>query len=76
MNIYGIEIPFKYLKWIIIGLIIITILSLIVWIICSYYIFKWFKISIDNYNFYLNEDNKECRNILDQYGDLRVKKIY
>lgn len=76
MKIYGIEIPFKYLKWIIIGLTIITILSLIVWIICSYYIFKWFKISIDNYNFYLNDYNKECRNILEQYGDLPVKKIY
>ena len=76
MKIYGIEIPFKYLKWIIIGLTIITVLGLIVWIICSYYVFKWFKISIDNYSSYLNEYNKECRNILDQYGDLPVKKIY
>jgi len=76
MKICGIEIPFKYLKWIIFGLIIVAILSLVIWIVCGYYIFKWFKISINNYNFYLNEYNNDCSVLLNKYGNIPIKRIY
>ena len=64
METYDISIPFYYLKWGALGLISILILSTIIWIICSYYFFKWFKISTNNYNFYLNEYNNISSNIL------------
>ena len=73
---YDISIPFYYLKWGAIGLIITLILGSIIWIICSYYIFKWFKISANNYNFYLNEYNKMSSILLKKYGNYPIKRIY
>ena len=76
MKLYGIDIPFRYINYIFSILLVTCFFTLIIRIICSYYAFKWFKISIDNYYFYLNEYNNECSTILEQYGDLPVKKIY
>ena len=76
MKIYGFEIPFVYLKWFIIVLTLTLILGLIVWIVCGFYIFKWFKISINNYNFYLNEYHTDCADLLKKYGNYPIKRIY
>ena len=76
MKLYGIEIPFRYINYIFSIFLIISFLTLIVGIICSYYIFKWFKVNIDNYNFYLNDYNIDCSSILEKYGEFSIKKIY
>ena len=76
MKLYGIEIPFRYINYIISIFLVASLLTLICGIICSYYVFKWFKINIDNYNFYLNDYNIDCTHILEKYGDFSIKKVY
>lgn len=76
MKLYGIEIPFRYINYIFSIFLVSTLLLVIVGIICSYYVFKWFKINIDNYNFYLHDYNIDCTHMLEKYGEFSIKKIY
>ena len=76
MKLYGIDIPFRYINYIFSIFLVTSFLTLIVGIICSYYVFKWFKVNIDNYNFYLNDYNIDCSRILEKYGEFSIKKIY
>ena len=76
MKIFNIDIPFVYIKWAILILLFTSLLGLILWIVCSYYLYKWFKVSINKFNFYLNEYNNECENILKKYGNYPIKRIY
>ena len=52
MNLLNINISFSYWKLIILGCIALFFLALIIWIICSYYTYKWFKMNIDKDYFY------------------------
>ena len=76
MKFYDFDIPFIYIKWGLFGLFLILLLCLIIWIVASYYIFKWFKISINKYNFYLNEYSNDCLTMLQKYGNFPIKRIY
>ena len=76
MLLFGIDIPFVYVKWVIFSFIIFSVIALILWIVCGFYIYKWFKVSINNYNFYLNHYNIECESTLKKYGNVPIKRIY
>ena len=76
MLLFGIDIPFFYIKWIIIVIFLFSIIAFFLWIVCGYYIYKWFKVSINNYNFYLNDYNTECKDLLKKYGNYPIKRIY
>ena len=76
MLLFGVEIPFVYIKWTIVILVFVCIIALFLWIVCGFYIYKWFKVSINNYNFYLNDYNIECEQILKKYGNAPIKRIY
>lgn len=76
VSFYKIILYFLNFRWFIIALITIILLFLLTWIIIGYYIFKWFNISLNNYNFYLNKYNNNCINILKKYGNLPIKNIY
>jgi len=70
------DISFSYWRVVIIGLIITLAATFIVWLVCSYYVLKWFKMNIDRDYFYFNEYNADCCNILENYGDYPIKRIY
>ena len=76
MNIFNINISLYNLKLIILGSIIIIFIIILLWLVCSYYIYKWFKMNIKKDYFYFNEYNTSCKNILKQYGHYPIKRIY
>ena len=76
MNLLNINISFSYWKLIILGCIALFFLALIIWIICSYYTYKWFKMNIDKDYFYFNEYNSDCKTVLKEYGNCSIKRIY
>ena len=59
MNLFNINISFSYWKFMILGCIALFFLGLIIWIICSYYTYKWFKMNIDKDYFYFNKYNSD-----------------
>ena len=76
MNLFNINISFSYWKFMILGCIALFFLGLIVWIICSYYTYKWFKMNIDKDYFYFNEYNSDCKAVLKEYGNFPIKRLY
>ncbi len=76
MNLFNINITFSYWKAIILGCIALFFFGLIIWLICSYYTYKWFKMTIDKDYYYFNEYNSDCKEILKQYGEYPIKRIY
>lgn len=65
-----------YIKYIIIFLIIFLFVSIILFIIISYFILKFLKLNIDNYNILFYQYNKKSKKLLDLYGDYKLTKIY
>jgi len=78
MNIFGININIKlgYWKLLLMCIICVLILGFFIWLISSYYIYKWLKMSIDKDYYYFNQYNNDCSEILDTYGDYNIKRIY
>lgn len=76
MNLFNINISFSYWKLIILGIVAFIFIGLIIWVICSYYTYKWLKMNIDKDYFYFNEYNSDCKTILKQYGNYPIKRIY
>ena len=78
MNIFGVNINIKlgYWKLILMCIICILILGFFIWLVSSYYIYKWLKMSIDKDYYYFNQYNNDCSEILDTYGDYSIKRIY
>ena len=76
MNLFNINISFSYWKLVILGFIALCFTILVIWLVCSYYIYKWLKMNIDKDYFYFNEYNTDCKNIIKQYGDYPIKRIY
>ena len=78
MNIFGININIKlgYWKLILMCVICLLILGFFIWLVSSYYIYKWLKMSIDKDYYYFNQYNNDCSEILDTYGDYSIKRIY
>ena len=76
MHFFNINISISYWKFIILSIILLLIIGFVVWLVCSYYAFKWLKMNIDKDCFYFNEYNSDCCNILEKYGDYPIKRIY
>lgn len=64
------------IKYILTYSIILFFVSLIFFIICSYFVLKILKKSIDEYNILFNQYNKRSQKILDKYGDNELTKVY
>lgn len=57
-------------------IIIICVVSLIFFIVCSYFVLKLLKKSIEEYNILFNQYSKKSQKILDKYGDYELTKVY
>jgi hypothetical protein len=64
------------IKYILTCSIIIFFVSLIIFVVCSYFVLKILKKSIDEYNILFNQYNKQSQKILDNYGDNELTKVY
>lgn len=78
MNIFGISVNIKlgYWKLILICIIGILLLGFFIWLISSYYIYKWLRMNIDRDYYYFNQYNNDCLDVLDKYGDYPIKRVY
>jgi hypothetical protein len=66
----------KYINNYIFLFLLIAILSFIIFIIVSYYVVRFLKTSIDQYNLFFYQYNKDSQNILDKYGNSKIYKIH
>jgi len=64
------------IKYILTCSLIIFFVSFIFFIVCSYFVLKILKRSIDEYNILFNQYNKQSQKILDKYGDNKLTNIY
>lgn len=70
------EIIIPNIKYIIFWSIIIFIVSLIIFVILSFFILKYLKKSIDEYNILFNQYSKKSKQILDKYGDNELTNVF
>ena len=77
LNLYN-NMNFKTIdiKYVIIFLVCFCLVSFVLFIFCSYIIFKFLKINLDNNNIFFYQYNKISQKILDLYGEYQVTKIY
>lgn len=66
----------QHWKVISISVIVLLFIAFIIWVVGSYYFFKWLKKNIDDDYFYFNEYTKASKKVLDKYGDCKIKNIY
>jgi hypothetical protein len=77
MNLFGLNINKKhYLKIIILVSIFFLFVSLILFVLLSYLILKFFKMTLDDNNILFYQYSKKCQKLLDLYGEYKIKKIY
>jgi hypothetical protein len=77
MNLFGLNSNKKhYLKIIIIVSIFFLFVSLILFVLLSYLILKFFKMTLDDNNILFYQYSKKCQKLLDLYGEYEIKKIY
>jgi len=65
-----------HLKRILLISIAVFILCLIIFIVCSYLLYKYLKVNIINTANIYCQYNKKCQTILDEYGDFKINKMY
>jgi hypothetical protein len=65
-----------YVKYITIFFILFFIVSMISFIIVSYFVIKFLKLNIDNNNIFFYQYNKQSKKILDLYGNCKLTKVY
>lgn len=65
-----------YYKHIIICVFLFSVVSLVIFIVFSYLILKFLKLSIDNNNILFYQYNKKSKKIMDLYGDYNISKMY
>ena len=65
-----------YWQWILLAVLLLGIIAIGVWCVCSYYVLKWPKMNIDKDCFYFDDYNSDCCKILENYGDYPIKRIY
>jgi len=77
IDICNYEINLK-IFWIFIILLIIILffITLFIILIISYFIFKIFRINIENNNVFFNDYNKKTQEIINKYGNYKISKIY
>ena len=76
-GLFGLNINKKhYLKIIILVSIFFLFVSLILFVLLSYLILKFFKMTLDDNNILFYQYSKKCQKLLDFYGEYEIKKIY
>lgn len=70
------NILFEYWNYIILGILATTLILFVLWVVISYYIFKWFKLKVDAEYLYYDKYNDTCKNIMDEFGDYSIKRVY
>lgn len=55
---------------------IVCIIAILLFIFVSYVIVKLLKKSIDDNNIFFYKYNKQCQEVLNKYGDCKLKRIY
>jgi hypothetical protein len=79
MNLFGLNSNSNkkhYIKIIIIVSIFFLFVSLILFVLLSYLILKFFKMTLDDNNILFYQYSKKCQKLLDLYGEYEIKKIY
>jgi len=82
MNLIDYNIDFSFISsrtiinTIIITIIILFVLYFVVFVICSYFVLKLLKNSIEYYNIFFYQYNKKCQRIIDEYGNCKINNIY
>lgn len=59
-----------------ISILLCIVFGILLCCVVSYFIFKMFKLSIDNNNILFNQYNIKSKKLLDLYGDCKVTKMY
>lgn len=82
-NLYNINlndtinnINLHYIKYITIFLLIFFTVSIILFILISYFVLKMLKLSLDDNNILFYQYNKKSKKMLDLYGDYKLTKVY
>ena len=70
------NIIFPNMRYILFFSIIFIVVSLTLFIVCSYLVLKVLKIGIDNNNILFYQYNKKSQKIINAYGDHKITKIY
>jgi hypothetical protein len=73
---YNIDYNFISSRPFIISVILLFVICFIVFVICSYFVLKFLKISIEYNNVFFYQYNKKCQRIIDEYGNCKINKIY
>ena len=76
MTWVSLNINFSYWQLGIIFLIILLFFCFIIFIITSYFIFKWVRFNISAHYFQINDFSNYQREILKKYGKCKIKKLY
>ena len=66
----------NYIKYITFFLLIFFVVSMLSFIIISYFMLKILKLSIDNNNILFYQYNKKSKKLLDLYGNCKLTNIY
>jgi len=56
--------------------IIFFIFAFITFVICSYFLYKYLQVNIDNNYVYFYDYNDTIKNLLEKYGDCKIHKLY
>ena len=64
------------IKYVIIFLVCFCLVSFVLFIFCSYIIFKFLKLNLDNNNIFFYKYNKKSQHLLNLYGECELTKIY
>jgi hypothetical protein len=73
---YNIDYSFISSKPFIITAILLFIIFFIMFVICSYFVLNFLKISIEYNNVFFYQYNKKCQKIINEYGNCKINKIY
>ena len=73
---YNIDFSFISSRPFIITIILLFVICFVVFVICSYFVLKFLKKSIEYNNVFFYQYNKKCQGIIDKYGDCKINKIY
>ena len=76
LNDYNIDYNFISSTPFIITVIILVNICFAVFVLCTYFVINFLKISIDYNNVFFYKYNTKCQKIIDEYGNGKVKKIY
>jgi hypothetical protein len=65
-----------YWQWFILLSIVYLIIIFFIFVLCSYYVAKYIKNNIDVNSVFYNDYNKNTKELLEKYGDYKIKNVY